>query len=61
MLALQVPCDARMIRRDVNSLSLRQHIPASPAHSVLLGEPVWGHLKVKAERSKVKEKSITVI
>jgi len=39
MLALRVPCDARMNRRDVNLLSLGQHIPNSPAHPVLLGEP----------------------
>ena len=45
MLALRVLCDARMSRRDVNSLSLGQHIPKSPAHPVLLGEPERG-LKV---------------
>jgi hypothetical protein len=39
MLALRVPCDARMNRRDVNSLTLGQHIPTSPAHPVLLGGP----------------------
>jgi hypothetical protein len=39
ILALWVSCDARMNRRDVNSLSLGQHIPMSPAHPVLLGEP----------------------
>ena len=45
MLALRVPCDAQMNRRDVNSLTLGQHIPRSPANSVLLGEPGRG-LKV---------------
>ena len=34
-----VPCDARMNRRDVNSLALGQHIPKAPAHPVLLGGP----------------------
>ena len=39
MPALRVAIDARMTRRDVKLAMLRQHIPTSPAHPVLLGEP----------------------
>ena len=39
MLALRVPCDARMNRRDVKLAALRQSHPETPAHPVLLGEP----------------------
>ena len=53
MLALRVPCDARMNRRDVNSLSLAQHIPKPPSHPVLLGEPERERLR---SRTKTEDK-----
>ena len=40
MLALRVPCDARMSRRDAElAIAQTRRIPNSPAHPVLLGEP----------------------
>ncbi len=39
MLALRVPCDARMSWRGVKLAALKQHTPKSPAHPVLLGKP----------------------
>ena len=42
MLALRVPCDARMSRRDAELATLRQTIPKTPAHPVLLGGPERG-------------------
>ena len=40
MLALRVPCDARMSWRGVNSgYALKQAHPETPAHPVLLGKP----------------------
>jgi len=41
MLALRVPCDARMSLRDANSLPLGQRIPKTPTHPVFLGESEW--------------------
>ena len=42
MLALRVPCDARMCRQDAELATLRQTHPEVPAHPVLLGEPERG-------------------
>ena len=39
MLALRVPCDARMSRRGANSLRSDRRTPKSPSHPVLLGKP----------------------
>ncbi len=39
MLALRVPCDVQLSRRDVKLAALRQRIPKSPPQSALLGKP----------------------
>jgi len=39
ILALRVPCDARMSWRGVKLAALRQHTPKPPAHPALLGKP----------------------
>ena len=61
MHALQVPCDARLNRRDVNSLSLGQHIPTSPPHPVLLGEPEREIFKSRENTMTKDKKNIIVI
>ena len=56
ILALRVPCDARMSRRDAELAALRQTHPETPAHPVLFGEPEReGKVKIEDEGPKSKD------